>query len=131
MDGNFNNEQNDYIQEEFSEASEQKKFDEVAPEHLAQNVGSAKLSLEMGLIGLLGGLGCIFIYFVLQRMMYIMILMPVMPVAGIVTGIAALKNDRGLPKAYIGIVLSILSIIPSLICVFLFVYDLFLYRLFL
>ena len=131
MDGNFNNEQNDYIQEEFSEASEQKKFDEVAPAHLEQDVKSAKLSLEMGLIGLLGGLGCIFIYFVLQRMMYIMILLPIMPVAGIVTGIAALKNDRGLPKAYIGIVLSILSIIPSLICVFLFIYDLFLYRLFL
>ena len=131
MDGNFNNEQNDYNQEEFTEASDQKVFDEVAPDHLAQNVASAKLSFEMGLIGLLGGLGCIFIYFVLQRMMYIMILLPVMPVAGIVSGISALKNDRGLPKAYIGIVLSILSIIPSLICVFLFIYDLFLYRLFL
>lgn len=131
MDGNFNNEQNDYNQEEFTEASDQKVFDEVAPDHLAQNVASAKLSFEMGLIGILASIGCIFMYFVLQRMMYIMILLPVMPVAGIVTGIAALKNDRGLPKAYIGIVLSILSIIPSLICVFLFIYDLFLYRLFL
>ncbi|MBO4784963.1 MAG: hypothetical protein J5521_09490 [Lachnospiraceae bacterium] len=129
MDGNFNNEQNDYIEEGFTEASDQKKFDEVAPEHLAQNVGSAKLSLELGLIGFFSCLACIFFYVFLQRLMYIMVLTPVMPVAGIVSGISALKNDRGLPKAYIGIILSILTIIPSLICVFLFVWDLFLYRL--
>ena len=130
MDGNYNNEQNDFVQEEFIEADNSKKFDEVAPDHLPENIGKAKTSFELGLIGLLGSIACIFIYFVLQRMLYVMILLPIMPVAGIVIGIAALKNDRGLPKAYIGIVLSVLSILPTLLCVFLFLWEMFLYRLF-
>ena len=129
MDGNFNNEQNDFVQEEFIEADNSKKFDEVAPDHLPENIGKAKTSFELVLIGLLVSIACIFFYFVLQRMLYVMILLPVMPVAGIVIGIAALKNDRGLPKAYIGIVLSVLSILPTLLCVFLFLWEMFLYRL--
>ena len=128
MDGNFNNEQNEFIAEEYSENVNAKQFDEVAPDHLPQAIGKAKLSFEMGLIALIASIGCIFIYFVLNRMMYIMILLPIMPVAGIVSGIATLKDDRGLPKAYIGIVLSILSILPTLICVFLFLYEVLLYR---
>ena len=130
MDGNFNNEQNEFIAEEYSENVNAKQFDEVAPDHLPQAIGKAKLSFEMGLIALIASIGCIFIYFVLNRMMYIMILLPIMPVAGIVSGIATLKDDRGLPKAYIGIVLSILSILPSLLCVFLFLYEVLLYRFF-
>ena len=129
MDGNFNNEQNDYMNEEFTEASPQKKFDEAPTDHLVQAANRAKLAFDMGLIGLLGGIGCIFCYFGLQRLLYVMILLPVFPVAGIVSGIMALRIDKGLPKAYIGIVLSVLSILPSLICVFLFIWDLFLYRL--
>ena len=128
MDGNFNNEQNEFIAEEYSENVNAKQFDEVAPDHLPQAIGKAKLSFEMGLIALIASIGCIFIYFVLNRMMYIMILLPIMPVAGIVSGIATLKDDRGLPKAYIGIVLSILSILTTLICVFLFLYEVLLYR---
>ncbi|MBP5494734.1 MAG: hypothetical protein J6X97_06525 [Lachnospiraceae bacterium] len=128
MDGNFNNEQNEFIEEEYSENVNAKQFDEVAPDHLPQAIGKAKLSFEMGLIALIASIGCIFIYFVLNRMMYIMILLPIMPVAGIVSGIATLKDDRGLPKAYIGIVLSILSILPTLLCVFLFLYEVLLYR---
>ena len=128
MDGNFNNEQNEFIAEEYSENVNAKQFDEVAPDHLPQAIGKAKLSFEMGLIALIASIGCIFIYFVLNRMMYIMILLPIMPVAGIVSGIATLKDDRGLPKAYIGIVLSVLSILPTLICVFLFLYEVLLYR---
>ena len=130
MDGNFNNEQNDLVTEEYTENTNAKQFDEVAPDHLPQAIGKAKLSFEMGLIALIASIGCIFIYFVLNRMMYIMILLPVMPVAGIVSGIVALKNDRGLSKAYIGIVLSILSILPTLLCVFLFLYEVLLYRFF-
>ena len=130
MDGNFNNEQNEFIVEEYSENVNAKQFDEVAPDHLPQAIGKAKLSFEMGLIALIASIGCIFIYFVLNRMMYIMILLPIMPVAGIVSGIATLKDDRGLPKAYIGIVLSVLSILPSLLCVFLFLYEVLLYRFF-
>lgn len=128
MDGNFNNEQNDYVTEEYTENTNAKQFDEVAPDHLPQAIGKAKLSFEMGLIALIASIGCIFVYFVLNRMMYIMILLPIMPVAGIVSGIATLKDDRGLPKAYIGIVLSILSILPTLLCVFLFLYEVLLYR---
>ncbi len=128
MDGNFNNEQNDFVTEEYTENTNAKQFDEVAPDHLPQAIGKAKLSFEFGLIGLLCSIACIFVYFVLNRMMYIMILLPIMPVAGIVSGIATLKDDRGLPKAYIGIVLSILSILPTLICVFLFLYEVLLYR---
>ena len=128
MDGNFNNEQNEFIEEEYSENVNAKQFDEVAPDHLPQAIGKAKLSFEMGMIALIASIGCIFVYFVLNRMMYIMILLPIMPVAGIVSGIATLKDDRGLPKAYIGIVLSILSILPTLICVFLFLYEVLLYR---
>ena len=128
MDGNFNNEQNEFIAEEYSENVNTKQFDEVAPDHLPQAIGKAKLSFEMGLIALIASIGCIFIYFVLNRMMYIMILLPIMPVAGIVSGIATLKDDRGLPKAYIGIVLSVLSILPTLLCVFLFLYEVLLYR---
>ena len=128
MDGNFNNEQNDFVTEEYTENTNAKQFDEVAPDHLPQAIGKAKLSFEMGLIALIASIGCIFIYFVLNRMMYIMILLPIMPVAGIVSGIATLKDDRGLPKAYIGIVLSILSILPTLLCVFLFLYEVLLYR---
>jgi len=130
MDGNFNNEQNDFVTEEYTENTNAKQFDEVAPDHLPQAIGKAKLSFEMGLIALIASIGCIFIYFVLNRMMYIMILLPIMPVAGIVSGIATLKDDRGIPKAYIGIVLSILSILPTLICVFLFLYEVLLYRFF-
>ena len=130
MDGNFNNEQNEFIAEEYSENVNAKQFDEVAPDHLPQAIGKAKLSFEMGLIALLASIGCIFIYFVLNRMMYIMILLPIMPVAGIVSGIATLKDDRGLPKAYIGIVLIVLSILPTLLCVFLFLYEVLLYRFF-
>ena len=130
MDGNFNNEQNDLVTEEYTENTNAKQFDEVAPDHLPQAIGKAKLSFEMGLIALIASIGCIFIYFVLNRMMYIMILLPIMPVAGIVSGIATLKDDRGLPKAYIGIVLSILSILPTLLCVFLFLYEVLLYRFF-
>jgi hypothetical protein len=130
MDGNFNNEQNEFIEEEYSENANAKQFDQVAPDHLPQAIGKAKLAFEFGLIGLLCSIGCIFVYFVLNRMMYIMILLPIMPVAGIVSGIATLKDDRGLPKAYIGIVLSILSILPSLLCVFLFLYEVLLYRFF-
>ena len=130
MDGNFNNEQNDFVTEEYTENTNAKQFDEVAPDHLPQAIGKAKLSFEMGLIALIASIGCIFIYFVLNRMMYIMILLPIMPVAGIVSGIATLKDDRGLPKAYIGIVLSILSILPTLLCVFLFLYEVLLYRFF-
>ena len=128
MDGNFNNEQNEFIEEEYSENVNAKQFDEVAPDHLPKAIGKAKLSFEMGLIALIASIGCIFVYFVLNRMMYIMILLPIMPVAGIVSGIATLKDDRGLPKAYIGIVLSILSILPTLLCVFLFLYEVLLYR---
>ena len=130
MDGNFNNEQNEFIAEEYGENVNAKQFDEVAPDHLPQAIGKAKLAFEFGLIGLLCSIACIFVYFVLNRMMYIMILLPIMPVAGIVSGIATLKDDRGLPKAYIGIVLSILSILPTLICVFLFLYEVLLYRFF-
>jgi len=130
MDGNFNNEQNDFVTEEYTENTNAKQFDQVAPDHLPQAIGKAKLSFEMGLIALIASIGCIFIYFVLNRMMYIMILLPIMPVAGIVSGIATLKDDRGIPKAYIGIVLSILSILPTLICVFLFLYEVLLYRFF-
>ena len=130
MDGNFNNEQNDFVTEEYTENTNAKQFDEVAPDHLPQAIGKAKLSFEMGLIALIASIGCIFIYFVLNRMMYIMILLPIMPVAGIVSGIATLKDDRGLPKAYIGIVLSVLSILPTLLCVFLFLYEVLLYRFF-
>ena len=130
MDGNFNNEQNEFIAEEYSENVNAKQFDEVAPDHLPQAIGKAKLSFEMGLIALIASIGCIFIYFVLNRMMYIMILLPIMPVAGIVSGIATLKDDRCLPKAYIGIVLSVLSILPTLLCVFLFLYEVLLYRFF-
>ena len=100
----------------------------MAPDHLPQAIAKAKLSLELGLIGLIASVGSIFIYFVLNRMMYIMILTPIMPVAGIVSGIAAIKDDRGLPKAYIGIVLSVLSILPAILCVFLFLYEIILYR---
>ena len=100
MDGNFNNEQNDFVTEEYSENANAKQFDQVAPDHLPQA----------------------------NRMMYIMILTPIMPVAGIVSGIAAIKDDRGLPKAYIGIVLSVLSILPAILCVFLFLYEIILYR---
>ena len=128
MDGNFNNEQNDFVTEEYTENTNAKQFDQVAPDHLPQAIGKAKLSFEMGLIALIASIGCIFIYFVLNRMMYIMILLPIMPVAGIVSGIATLKDDRGLPKAYIGIVLSVLSILPTLLCVFLFLYEVLLYR---
>ena len=130
MDGNFNNEQNEFIEEEYSENVNAKQFDQVAPDHLPQAIGKAKLAFEFGLIGLLCSIACIFVYFVLNRMMYIMILLPIMPVAGIVSGIATLKDDRGLPKAYIGIVLSVLSILPSLLCVFLFLYEVLLYRFF-
>ena len=130
MDGNFNNEQNDFVTEEYNENNNAKQFDEVAPDHLPQAIGKAKLAFEFGLIGLLCSIACIFVYFVLNRMMYIMILLPIMPVAGIVSGIAALISDRGLPKAYIGIVLSVLSILPSLLCVFLFLYEVLLYRFF-
>ena len=130
MDGNFNNEQNDLVTEEYTENTNAKQFDEVAPDHLPQAIGKAKLSFEMGLIALIASIGCIFIYFVLNRMMYIMILLPIMPVAGIVSGIATLKDDRGLPKAYIVIVLSVLSILPTLLCVFLFLYEVLLYRFF-
>lgn len=128
MDGNFNNEQNDFVTEEYTENTNPKQFDQVAPDHLPQAIGKAKLAFEFGLIGLLCSIACIFVYFVLNRMMYIMILLPIMPVAGIVSGIATLKDDRGLPKAYIGIVLSILSILPTLLCVFLFLYEVLLYR---
>ncbi|SDJ33292.1 hypothetical protein SAMN04487760_10591 [Lachnospiraceae bacterium G41] len=130
MDGNFNNEQNDFVTEEYTDNTNAKQFDEVAPDHLPENQGKAKLSFEFGLIGLLCSIACIFVYFVLNRMMYIMILLPIMPVAGIVSGIVALKSDRGLPKAYIGIVLSVLSILPTLLCVFLFLYEVLLYRFF-
>ena len=128
MDGNFNNEQNDFVTEEYNENANAKQFDQVAPDHLPQAIAKAKLSLELGLIGLIASVGSIFIYFVLNRMMYIMILTPIMPVAGIVSGIAAIKDDRGLPKAYIGIVLSVLSILPAILCVFLFLYEIILYR---
>jgi len=130
MDGNFNNEQNDFVTEEYTENTNAKQFDQVAPDHLPQAIGKAKLAFEFGLIGFLCSIACIFVYFVLNRMMYIMILLPIMPVAGIISAIAALKDDRGLPKAYIGIVLSVLSILPTLLCVFLFLYEVLLYRFF-
>ena len=34
MDGNFNNEQNDFVTEEYTENANAKQFDEVAPDHL-------------------------------------------------------------------------------------------------
>ena len=127
MDGNFNNE-NDFNQEVIDTTND-KKFDEVAPDHLPEAQGKAKTAFDLGLIALLGSIACIFFYFVLARMLYIMVVLPVLAIGAIVVGIMALKNDKGLPKAWIGIILGILSIIPSLICVFLFLWELFLYRL--
>ena len=123
MDGNFNNEQNNFNEDDYNETLKNKKFDEVAPNHLPENIAKAKTAFDLGLIALLGSLGSIFAYFFLQRIIFVMVLLPILAIGGIVAGILAIKNDKGLPKAYIGLILGILSLIPSLICVLLFVVD--------
>ena len=84
-------------------------------------VKNAKNSLELGIIGLVGSIGSILVLFLFDRIIYLMVLLPIVPVAGIVSGIRALIVQKGLPKAYIGIVLSVLGLIPSVLCTLLFI----------
>lgn len=84
-------------------------------------VKNAKNSLELGIIGLIGSIGSILVLFLFDRIIYLMVLLPIVPVAGIVSGIRALMIEKGLPKAYIGIVLSVLGLIPSVLCTLLFI----------
>jgi hypothetical protein len=84
-------------------------------------VKNAKNSLELGIIGLIGSIGSILVLFLFDRVIYLMVLLPIVPVAGIVSGIRALMIEKGLPKAYIGIVLSVLGLIPSVLCTLLFI----------
>ena len=121
MDENFNNEQMNYDQNETVDV----QYVNQDSEHLHENVQKAKTAFDLGLISLLGSLGSIFVYFVLSRMIFVMVVLPLLSVGGIIIGIKAIISDKGLPKAYIGLALSILGLLPSLLCTLLFVLEIF------
>ena len=147
MDGNFNNDQqfnqdgygqNGYSQDGYSqngysqdlnyqnnyEPVNQKQFGDASPMHNHADMEGAKTSLSIGILVILGSLGSIFAYFFLHRIFYIMVVFPFVAVGGIIAAIKALKNDRGLPKAYFGLILNIIGFFPALLCFLLFFLDL-------
>ena len=79
----------------------------------------------MAAIGFLGALGCLFVYFFLNRIIYVMVILPIFPVVGIITAIKTIISDKGIPKAYIGLILSILGILPSILCTIVFFLDIY------
>ena len=98
-------------------------FGDPVPNQVLETVKDAKLALELGLISLLGSLGGIFVYFVLNRIIFIIGILPLIAIAGIVIAIKTIIKDKGLPKAYIGLVLNILGLLPSLFCTLILILD--------
>ncbi|MBR6095030.1 MAG: hypothetical protein IKP92_08435 [Lachnospiraceae bacterium] len=106
------------------ESNPQKQFSEANPDHFPADVQAAKNSLTCGILALLGSIFCIFMFFVLQRIAYVLnICLPIVSIYGIVSAIKALKNDKGIPQAYIGLIISILSVIPAGISFLLFILN--------
>ncbi len=125
MADNFNSEEMNFDQNGDYINTEVSKFENQVFDHMPEDQQKAKTSLELGLIALLGSLACLFVYFFLGRMIFVMVVAPVIPIAGIVLGIKTIINDKGLPKAYIGVVLSILGLLPSFLCTLVFFLDIF------
>lgn len=136
MDGNygngFNQDPNGYNNDPYAannqdviyDSNPQKDFSQANPEHFPADIQAAKNSLSCGILALLGSIFCIFMFFVLQRIAYVLnICMPIVAIYGIVCGIKAIKNDKGLPKAYIGLIVSILAVIPAFISFLLFILN--------
>ena len=105
------------------EMNNRKQFGDSAPADYTQALQSAKLSLSYGLFALLGSLAALFMLFVLNRIFYVMGVFPIISVLGVIAAIKAIKIDKGIPKAYIGMVLSILSFFPGVLCTLLFILD--------
>ena len=107
------------------EANPQKVFGEAAPEHDPKDIQAAKNSFSCGILALLGSIFVIVMFFFLNRIVYALnICMPIVSIYGIICGAKVLKNDRGIPKAYIGLIISIVSLIPAIICFMLFILNL-------
>ena len=136
MDGNygngFNQDPNGFNNDPYAannqdviyDSNPQKSFGQANPEHFPADIQAAKNSLSCGILALLGSIFCIFMFFVLQRIAYVLnICMPIVAIYGIVCGIKAIKNDKGLPKAYIGLIISILAVIPAFISFLLFILN--------
>ncbi|MCR4648781.1 MAG: hypothetical protein K5776_06860 [Lachnospiraceae bacterium] len=125
MDENFNNEQMNYDQNGDYITTDFNRFENQVFDHMPEDQQKAKTSLELGLISLFGSLACLFVYFFLNRMIFVMAVTPVIAVGGIVLAVKTIINDKGLPKAYIGLVLSIIGLLPSLLCTLVFFLDIF------
>ena len=121
MNTEFDNNDLNYAQE--GQMVNGQDYGDQVPDHLLENVQSAKTSLELGLISLLCGIGGIFAYFILNRVIFVIAILPLLAIGGIVLAIKTIIKDKGLPKAYIGLILNIIGLIPSIICTLLVILD--------
>ena len=106
------------------DSNPQKSFSEPTPDHLPGDIQAAKNSLSCGIFAILGGIFTIFMFFVLHRIAYVLnICLPIVSIYGIICAIKVLKNDRGIPKAYIGLIISIVSLLFTGISFLLFILN--------
>ena len=115
---------NDYKPDGDDEANSQKVFSEAAPEHLPQDVDKAKAAMGAAFLSLAAGVFEVFSILVLHRISYMLSLIsPIVAVVSVVMAINVIRSDKGIAKAYIGLIAGIVAVIPGLICVLLMILN--------
>ena len=122
------NENYNDIEGNYRESNYEKKFGDADPIHNPAAVTAAKSSIVGGAAAIIGGLAT-FIIAILMDSMYVMLaaFAPVGVVIGFIYAINAIRIDKSVPTAYVGLVLNIIEIIPAAFCTWLLITSLIYY----
>ena len=124
MEGNNYNE----IEGNYRETNYEKKFGDSDSIHDPVALTAATSSIVGGAEAIIGGIAT-FIIALLTDSMYVMLtaLAPVGVVIGFIYAINAIRIDKNVPTAYVGLGLNILGLIPAAFCTWLLITSLIYY----
>ncbi len=117
MDANFqqnNYQQDNYQQTNYQETNYEKSFGDSAPIHNPQAVTCAKQAMVGAAAVWVGGIAT-FIIALLTSSFYVALaaVAPVGVIIGLIYTINAIRLDKGVPLAYVALVLNVLGIVPA------------------
>ena len=110
---------------EFRETNYEKKFGDAGPLHDPNALTCAKQAMIGAAAAFVGGIAS-FIIAVFLSKVYIALaaIAPVGVVIGLIYAINSLRIDKGIPLAYVALVLNILGLVPGIYCAWLLILSL-------
>lgn len=123
-DGNNNGYSNNDMYANNYDANQNQQFINQTPDKDTVELFTGKTSLTCGILALVVSIFCLIVNIFLGRIYYALnICAPIVSIYGIISGVKCLKNDRGVAKAWIGLIVSIISVVPAIICFLIFILD--------